>query len=340
MADPAAAAAAESAFGRWLQTLERYRWWFALVTLGAGLASFLLIHRGVALARWLAVLLLLSWLWALAEGLFGRYFERRGGLTQLLSRFATQAVHQETFFFTLPFFVATTTWTTGQALFTGGLIVAALASMLDPLYFGFIAKRRGFYLAFHALAIFIGMLTALPLVWHLTTAETMALASVATGVLALPSLTRVIGFESFWRWCLMALLALALAAGAWMLRFWVPPATLWVTQGVVTQQLDERDRLPGFPLREIEAVRIAGRGLYAYTAIRAPRGLSEEVLHLWWQDGLLMDRIPLTIAGGRAEGYRAWSHKVNFPEDPRGNWEIEVVTAAGQLIGIVRFRVI
>lgn len=340
MGESAAAVTAESTLGRWLRTLERYRWWFALLTLGAGLASLLLIHRSTALARWLAVLLLLSWLWALAEGLFGRQLERRGGLTQILSRFATQAVHQETFFFTLPFFLATTTWSTGQALFTGGLIVAALASMLDPLYFGFIAKRRGFYLAFHALAIFIGMLTALPLVWQLTTAQTITFASAAVGVLALPSLARAVEPDSLWRWCLMALLALALAGGAWMTRFWVPPATLWVAHGTATQQLHEGSRLPGFPVREIEAARLAGRGIYAYSAIRAPRGLSEEIVHVWRQDGEVMDRIPLTIAGGRVEGYRAWSHKHNFSRDPRGEWEVEVITAAGQLIGVIRFNVI
>jgi hypothetical protein len=335
-----AGAVARSTLDRLLAGIERYRWWLAAASFGAGLGSFLLIHRAESLARWLGALLLLSWLWMLGEGLFGRYFERRGGLTQFFSRFATQAIHQETFFFTLPFFIATTTWTTGQALFTGGLMLAAAASMLDPLYFGVLAARRGVYLAFHALAVFIAMLTALPLIWQLTTAQSMALASAAVGVLALPSLARVIGLHELWRWALLALLAVALAAGAWMLRYWVPPATLWVTYGAVTQQLDEGDRLPGFPLRELAAQNLAGRGLYAFSAIRAPRGLREEIVHVWRHNGVVVDRIPLTIAGGRTEGYRAWSHKLNFPQDPRGEWRIEVITAAGQLIGVIRFRIL
>jgi hypothetical protein len=334
-----AAPGSASALGRLLTWIERYRWWLAAVSFGAGLASFLLIQRTENLARWIGALLLLSWLWMLAEGMFGRYFERHGGLTQFLSRFATQAIHQETFFFTLPFFLATTTWGTCQALFTGGLIAAALVSMVDPLYFGGIAARRGSYLAFHALAVFVAMLTALPLIWHLTTAQSMALASAAVGVLALPTLARVIGAHEVWRWILLAALAIALAYGAWMLRYWVPPATLWVTHGAVTQQLDENDRLPGFPLREVAAQALAGRGLYAFSAIRAPRGLREEIVHVWRQDGAVVDRIPLTIAGGRSEGYRAWSHKLNFPQDPRGEWRVEVITAAGQLIGVIRFRV-
>lgn len=331
---------ATSGIGRWLTLIERYRWGLAVLSFGAGAASLLLIQRAEGLARWLAAFLLLSWLWMLGQGLFGRYLEKRSGLTLLLSRFATQAIHQETFFFTLPFFIATTNWTTGQAVFTGGLIVAALASMIDPLYFGMVAARRSIYLAFHALAMFCAMLTSLPLIWHLTTAQSMAMASVAAGFLALPSLARVIGVQGLWRWGLMAVLAAALAGSAWMLRFWVPPATLWVTHGAMTQQLDEGDRLPGFPLEKIAASSLPGRGLYAFSAIHAPLGLSEEIVHVWRQDGAEVDRIPLTIAGGRNEGYRAWSHKLNFPSEPRGMWEIEVLTTAGQLIGRIRFRVI
>ncbi|MGH8455250.1 MAG: DUF2914 domain-containing protein, partial [Nevskiales bacterium] len=111
-------------------------------------------------------------------------------------------------------------------------------------------------------------------------------------------------------------------------------------QGAVTQQLDEGDRQPGFPLENASAATLAGRGLYAYSAIRAPLGLSEQIVHVWRQNGTVVDRIPLTISGGRSQGYRAWSHKLNFPEEPRGDWEIEVLTAAGQLIGVIRFRVV
>ncbi|MFB9148111.1 DUF2914 domain-containing protein [Halomonas alkalicola] len=84
---------------------------------------------------------------------------------------------------------------------------------------------------------------------------------------------------------------------------------------------------------------LAGSGLYAYTAIRAPRGLREEVFHVWRQEGQEVDRIALTIEGGREAGYRAWSRKQNFPDDPAGRWRIDVMTDSGQRIGVIRFRV-
>lgn len=330
--------ATASAENPWIKRFERHRWTFAALSFAAGLGSLFLINRAAPLATWLGVLLLLSWLWTLGEGLFVRFVKHPGAVMQFLSRFATQAIHQETFCFTLPFFVATTTWTSGQIVFTGLLVAAALVSIIDPLYYGVVAKRRALYLLFHTLAIFIGMLTALPLIFHLTTGQTVALASAAVGLLAVPILIPAKG-ERAWRWLLVLPLAFALAAGTWLLRYWVPPATLWVTRAAVTQQINAAEREPGFTFKEIEAQRLSGGGIYAYTAIRAPRGLSEEIVHVWKQNGKVMERIPLHVSGGRKEGYRAWTHKHNFAGDPRGKWEVEVETSAGQLIGIMRFRV-
>ncbi|MBU2225499.1 MAG: DUF2914 domain-containing protein, partial [Gammaproteobacteria bacterium] len=45
------------------------------------------------------------------------------------------------------------------------------------------------------------------------------------------------------------------------------------------------------------------------------------------------------IQGGRKEGYRAWTRKQNFPQNPVGDWQVRVVTDSGQLIGSTRFRV-
>ena len=59
-----------------------------------------------------------------------------------LLRYATQMVHQETLFFIVPFYIITTTWNSGQAVFTGLLGVAALISLIDPLYYKWLAPRR------------------------------------------------------------------------------------------------------------------------------------------------------------------------------------------------------
>ncbi|MNT98741.1 hypothetical protein D3C72_2413920 [compost metagenome] len=60
---------------------------------------------------------------------------------------------------------------------------------------------------------------------------------------------------------------------------------------------------------------------------------------MWRFNGREVDRIALNIHGGREAGYRAWTHKQNFPGNPAGRWQVQVLTEAGQMIGTLRFRV-
>ena len=214
---------------------------------------------------------------------------------------------------------------------------AALVAIVDPLYYKWLARRRWLYLSYHTLTLFAVLLVALPLIVHLTTAQSYRLALGAALVIALPSLGSSLHIQGLWRWATLAGLIAALGAGAWLTRPWVPPATLWLTQVAVTEQLQERN--PGRSLKQVSVAQLQQAGLYAYTAISAPRGLNERIYHVWKLDGVEMDRIALDIHGGRKAGYRAWTHKRNFPAQAAGDWQVQVVTEAGQQIGVLRFRV-
>ncbi|MEF9672213.1 DUF2914 domain-containing protein [Pseudomonas sp. PCH446] len=96
---------------------------------------------------------------------------------------------------------------------------------------------------------------------------------------------------------------------------------------------------PGEGLDQVSTRQVRKDGLYAYTAINAPRGLDERIYHVWQFNGHEVDRIALDIHGGRKEGYRAWSHKQNFPADPTGDWQVRVLTEGGQMLGVLRFKV-
>ncbi len=321
---------------RLLEWLHRYRYLLAPLSFSAGLASFLLIERREWLAQWVSVLLIAGWLLIVAE----EWAAKRLRLSPAVLRFGIQAIQQETFFFVLPFFLHTTTWSTGQAMFTGAAMLAALCSMWDPLYFGRIATRPWLYLAFHSLAVFIGTLTVAPILLHLTTTQTLALASGSIVVLAVPTLSRVIDQQRPLHWLMLLGGAAALGALAWQLRPWVPAATLWVQEARVTDVVDKERREPGGALLSVAPTQVHAQGLYAFISIRAPRGLHEQVWHRWVQNGAEVDRIALDIFGGRAEGYRAWSYKRSFPADPRGRWRVEAITDGGQLIGRIEFSVV
>lgn len=322
--------------------IGRYRLLLAVLSFGAGAFSFANMQRSQALAQWLAVLLGLGWLLMLVEVPLSRWFARFhwSHLSQPIVRYAMQTLHQYTLFFCLPILFYTTTWNSGQAIFTGTVVAAALCAMWDPIYYGVIAARPWLYFALHAFTVYIAALTVPPILWQLTTTQSLALASVAISVFALPSLIHRIQRRHWLHWGLLLLMALSLGGLSWLLRFWVPPATLWVSQAVVTRTLNAGQRDPGSPLKTISSAQLHTSGLYFYTAIRAPRGLREQIFHVWRHDGVIMDRIPLKITGGRKQGYRAWSYKRNFPTDPVGEWNVQVVTDADQLIGELRFRVV
>ena len=112
---------------------------------------------------------------------------------------------------------------------------------------------------------------------------------------------------------------------------WVVTATSVIHN--VAGGTHERNSQPGESIKQISVSELRSRGLYAYTSINAPRGLNERIYHVWQLNGQEVDRIALDIHGGRKEGYRAWTHKQNFPPNPQGRWQVRVLTEDGQLIG-------
>jgi hypothetical protein len=326
---------------RVLEFIKRYPGLIAFFGFCSGIGSFILVDRQAKLATWIAVIMLISWLWLMVENsavaLITKVFKRE--IPQPLLRYATQMIHQESLFFVLPFFFVTTTWNSGQLVFTGMLAAAGLISITDPLYYKWLAPRRWLFMALHTLTLFAALLTALPIIVHLTTAESYKLALGIAMLLSFPSLATTFPINSWKRALGVIVMTLAIGSAGWFLRSWVPPATLWMTEVAVSTHFDDQNRTPGESIQEIGVNQLRSTGLYAYTSINAPRGLDERIYHVWRHEGQEGDRIALDIHGGRKEGYRAWTHKQNFPADVLGNWEVRVLTEDGQMIGVLRFKV-
>jgi hypothetical protein len=321
--------------------LQRFPWVMPLYGFVSGLASFFLVKRQAEFAKVIAILMLVTWLWLALENLLSQQLARRFGLQipPWLLRFATQMVHQQSLFFVLPFFALTTAWDSGQLVFTGLLGLCALIAILDPLYFNWLAPRRWLYLAFHSLTLFAVLLTALPIILHQTTAQSYQWALLASVLLSFPSLLGTLKINRWWRWLALPGLSLALLGAGWLARPWVPPATLWLSEVVVSAQMNASQRAPGQAREQLSSAQLQQQGLYAYTAINAPRGLTERIYHVWRHNGKEVDRIALDIQGGTKAGYRAWSHKQNFPAEPSGKWRVDVITDGGQTLGVLRFTV-
>jgi hypothetical protein len=190
---------------------------------------------------------------------------------------------------------------------------------------------------FFLVSLFGALNLALPLI-GLPPVAALGIAAWVAVVALTPAVCRASG----WRWsrglavtAVAGMLAAAVALGG---RVAIPPAPLFLAEARLGWNVGTVDSLE--PRSPIPAPALLQNGLVAYTAIYAPAGLKQPVDHVWRREGQIINVIRLTpVEGGRREGYRTFSRKLSFPADPTGRWTVDVTTAAGQLIGRMRFRV-
>lgn len=81
--------------------------------------------------------------------------------------------------------------------------------------------------------------------------------------------------------------------------------------------------------------------IFVYTAIFAPSGLKEQIVHEWqyydeqkdaW---VAIDRLSFYLIGGRDAGFRGFSKKTNLKE---GEWRVQVKTQNGKVLDIINFE--
>jgi Family of unknown function (DUF5924)/Protein of unknown function (DUF2914) len=224
-------------------------------------------------------------------------------------------------------------------VFTTLLIIAAFISIVDPIYYRWLAPRRWLYFIYHGITIFAVSLTALPIIFQLPTPKAYLYSLLIALTLTLPNVARSLQVVWWKRFFAVILFAVTTGSLGLLIRPWIPTATLWLTQVAITDQINTENRSPVniFKTVRVEQLR---QGIYAYTAIHAPRGLQERIYHVWIHNGEVIDKVALDITGAREAGYRSWSRKENFPENPVGRWKIEVMTETNQVIGVLRFQVV
>ncbi|WP_428310853.1 DUF5924 family protein [Hydrocarboniphaga sp.] len=325
---------------RVLSLLDRYPWLLPLASFVAGAASYFMVRRGETLARTIAIVALLGWPWMLVQGWLHRYLIRKfnSRWTPYALQMVTQSIQQEVLFFALPFIIGATQPDLGQWAFTSLACAAALISVLDPVYEKRISQRPAMSLLFHAYCSFVCALVVIPIALKVQLENALPLALAITGVWLLLGLPRVwsdLATRRARTWGLAGLLLVP--ALLWLLRSHVPPAGLSVTQAQITQSITGLN--PGNQVTSFTTSALKGSGAIAFVAIRAPMGLEQSVVFQWVQNGRMLDRIPAEIHGGGKDGWRTWSRKRNFPEDPRGDWRVDLETPDGQLIQRLEFTV-
>jgi Family of unknown function (DUF5924)/Protein of unknown function (DUF2914) len=322
---------------RFFTIANRWPWLLPAVSFAAGWVGFLLVRRGDELARSVALLALCGWFWLLLEPWVRRSLERRRRrVGNFVVNFISQSLQQELLFFSLPLLIGATRLDAGQVAFTGLVGVAALLTTVDPLYERLVATGAARRMTFHAFCSWIAALVVLPMVLLVPVERALPISLLAVGGWLL--LTLPLSLYSLPRWrnrvvWLAGMIVVPLLF--WELRGQIPAAGLAVTDARVTQTID--GLTPGAPVARIRQQDLA-QGIIAFAAIRAPAGLSQQVVFEWRHNGA-RERIPVEIQGGRADGFRAYSRKQAFPADSTGMWTVDVLTPQAQLLERLRFVV-
>src|SRR5690606_4832841 len=205
----------------------RMPWLLPLISFSWGWLSFMLMRRGEAFARAMALLALVGWPWLLAEPFIRKYMQRRapGKLTNTVLNFIAQSVQQELLFFSIPLLLGATQRHAGQIVFAGVAILAALFSTIDPIYNNRIAARPLASLSFHAYCSWLVALVVLPMVVQLPLERAVPYAlafAVAWLVITLPrSLKSLTGLRQRLAWVICCITVPLLI---WLLRDNIPPA--------------------------------------------------------------------------------------------------------------------
>lgn len=85
-----------------------------------------------------------------------------------------------------------------------------------------------------------------------------------------------------------------------------------------------------------------GDVVHCFTRIFAPRRFTHQIYIRWFSKDvssgkwIARDRIPLTVTGGRGEGFRGEVAKSNY--EP-GDWRIDIETADGRALGGLKFHI-
>jgi hypothetical protein len=317
------------------------RWAVSLASLIAGLVALLVFRRGVPHVGWIVGYVVVLWLlFAVLTQTRQRLLARGRRLVLLAGDYTIQTLYHGLLVFVLPGYFASTTFDAATGVFFLVLAAAALLTTIDPWYRVLVHPYPWAGRGLFAFALFAGLNVALPLV-GVPPAWALRGSAVLAGLALTPAFVEPAG--SWLRAAAWGAASAAAATGAvWIGLAAVPPAPLQLLHPTLARAVEGLAPVEPLGSRVPAATLAAWGGLVAYTPVVAPAGLRQPIVHEWRHDGRLVTtvRLPTPVLGGRAEGFRTFSRKADFPPDSRGPWSVDVRTVSGQLIGRVRFTVI
>jgi hypothetical protein len=314
-------------------------WGISIASAVGGLLTLFVFRRGLPHVSLIVGYVLLLWtlvaVLVQVRGVLAASERRTHRLVLAATEYTVQTLYHGVLLFLLPAYWAATTLGSWNVLFLVLLVALTLLATVDPWYRALVHPYPWMGYLFFVVSVFGALNLALPLVY-----VPPAFSLVLSAWLATVALTPAVCRARAWSWPrglgVTMLVGVAVAILVVQMRIAIPPAPLFLADARIAWDLGTLHSLE--PPSPIPAAALLGQGLVAHTAIYAPAGLRTPVQHVWRQNGVIINVIPLTVEGGRQEGYRTFSRKHAFPDQPAGRWTVDVMTD-GQLIGRLRFRV-
>jgi hypothetical protein len=336
------------ALRRFFAKYGRMLWWLhSFYALGLGITVVLFAAKGFAHARWLTISLGTAWLvLILFFRLFGSGAQRAvvdgkaAKLRFFVMTYVLKNLYQGMLFFLLPFYWQSVTLGSQNQWFLVALVVCTFVSTLDVVFDHLLMRWKSAASTFYFFTLFACLNLVIPaLLPNIASLASLigaaAISAIAFWTMHMP--VRLLAKPLFAGLCVgWVLLAVA---GAYAARGAVPPAAMHVTSGAVGPELlaDGRLRVEARSLH----VSMIDR-LYAVTYVNIPGGRGDNLVHEWWREGSLVQRVEqVTVHLVDPPGtVRVRSELAAVPTEKIGEWRVDVVTADGQLVGRVPFTVI
>ncbi|MBN2402809.1 MAG: DUF2914 domain-containing protein [Spirochaetes bacterium] len=292
----------------------------------SGIIVILLLRRGYEHVPFVIICIILTFIY-LAFRLYIQ--KKKSNLLKNISVITVMFSVNYMLLFIMPFYFDSITVPSRNMIF--GMIIIALAVISNWYYLFDMLILKSFLTSsiYYALIFFCVLNFIFPIILGIRNIWSLAvsgcIAAITAIILVYPYMRIKKNWSNFFKFLSGIALSLALL---WFGRSFIPPAPLKLVYATACENIEDHRPLAPFAGNTIEGL----DEIYFYTAIFAPRGLREQINHVWYHNGERMLSIPLSpIEGGRDRGYRTWSKRAIH--EGKGEYTVEVWTVGGQFLG-------
>jgi hypothetical protein len=259
--------------------------------------------------------------------------KKNSGIMTKISDVAVMFLINDMLLFVLPFYFESMTFLSRNMTFSIIIISLAIITNWYYLYDRLVLKNVFVSSVYYALIFFCVLNFIFPIIFGIRNIWSLSISGGIAGVIALLFVYPYIHKNKHWKDAFKFFSGIMLSlCFLWFGRSIIPPAPLRLLYASACENIENQGPVMPYEINYIENVPDA----YFFSAIFAPKGLSERIDHIWYHNGKKILTINLSeIKGGRKGGYRTWSTHV--PMEGPGQYTVHIWTSGGQLLGIKNF---